>query len=388
MCDAFAMAMGVIRESARLAGERSATWWGAGAGIPQGLDAITPSWMSAALADTFPGTQVERVRILGRTDGTTSRARLALDLGAGSPRNAPASVFVKLVPAPLAIRLFVNLMGLGATEARFYRDLAPSLGPVERPRALHASIEGAAGRFALVLEDLAARGAQPIDLTYAFTADRAQQVMETLGRLHAAFWESPRFACDLAWLESPAAGSLYRRGRFVSSYAIRRVLGHHAGLVPPALHPVARRVAAERDRLEAAWAKGPNTLLHGDAHAGNMYLLPDAVGLLDWQCARRGHGMRDVAYFLATSLPTALRRARQEELIGQYLHTLSGAGVTAPTFSEAWAAYRLHVIYAWIAALVTVAAGGLQSSAIARAGLERTSTALLDLDATTALDAI
>src|SRR4051812_44556978 len=61
--------------------------------------------------------------------------------------------------------------------------------------------------------------------------------------------------------------------------------------VPP---PVQAMTGAD---IEAVWSDyiatvniGPHTLLHGDAHIGNTYVLPDdTVGFLDWQVLRRGN---------------------------------------------------------------------------------------------------
>lgn len=60
--------------------------------IPQDWDQITPAWMTAALARSHPGAQVESVQVQLRDDGTNRRARLALTYAAGS---GPATVFVK-----------------------------------------------------------------------------------------------------------------------------------------------------------------------------------------------------------------------------------------------------------------------------------------------------
>jgi aminoglycoside phosphotransferase (APT) family kinase protein len=146
-------------------------------------------------------------------------------------------------------------------------------------------------------------------------------------------------------------------------------------------------VTAARDALEDAWAQGPVTLVHGDAHAGNLYFPPGDVGFLDWQVVQCGQGMRDLTYFAVLSLPTEVRRAHERELIALYLTTLAERGIAAPTPEIAWEQYRLHAFYAWIAAVVTAAAATLQSEEIVRAGLGRSSVALLDLDSLALLTA-
>ena len=62
--------------------------------IPQGWDAITPGWLTTALAAQHPGAVVDRVRVALRDDGTNRRARLELTYAAGS---GPATVFAKAV---------------------------------------------------------------------------------------------------------------------------------------------------------------------------------------------------------------------------------------------------------------------------------------------------
>jgi hypothetical protein len=55
----------------------------AGLSIPRGWEAINAEWMTAALADHFPGATVSDVAVVLRDDGTNRRARLALTYSAG-----------------------------------------------------------------------------------------------------------------------------------------------------------------------------------------------------------------------------------------------------------------------------------------------------------------
>lgn len=349
---------------------------------------VDAAWLGRALQEAYPGCRVAAVDVLDRNAGTTERARLRVtyrEIGTGGL--PPASLFVKLAPRDVGTRLFVDLMGLGATEMRFFREVAGGL-PGELPRVYHASAADAARGFVLLLEDLAARGARFTDASQPLGVDEVRLVMVRLARLHAACWESPRFASDLAWVRSRERNDRYPIERFLCALAVPRGVAAFAELVPADVRAAVPRILAARDALEDAWARGPRTLIHGDAHAGNMYFLPGAVGLLDWQLAQRAQGMRDVAYFLANSLPVPVRRAHERDAIALYLRTLAEHGVTAPAFDAAWEQYRLHAVYAWIAAAVTAAAATLQQEPIVRAALGRTSVALMDLDSLTALRAI
>jgi hypothetical protein len=373
----------LLREAACLVAERLS----APDGIPRAAGEVSAAYLTHALQADYPGVRVRAVEPLDRHAGTTDRVRLQLlydDPGAGPP---PASVFVKTAPPDVATRLFVNAMRLGSTEVRFYREIAPALA-IERPRVLHASIAGPAQRFVLVLEDLVAKGSRFTDASQPATPEVARAVVCELARLHACFWNSPRLRGDLAWLRAPDRRPNAAVERRLCALALRPALRRFAEVVPPEVRVVGPRIMDARDDFEAAWARGPLTVVHGDAHIGNLYFRGAAVGFLDWQVAQCCQGMRDVAYFLVCSVPTEVRRVHQRALIGSYLDTLRDHDIAAPAVDDAWLQYRLHAPWAWIAAVVTAASATLQAEAIGRTALARSSAALLELDSLGALAAV
>jgi aminoglycoside phosphotransferase (APT) family kinase protein len=128
-------------------------------------------------------------------------------------------------------------------------------------------------------------------------------------------------------------------------------------------------------------AAGPRTLLHGDTHLGNTYLLPDGRGgFLDFQLAVRGHWANDVAYLLVTGLAPEARREHERELLGVYLDELRRRGVASPpSTDEAWHAYRLAVIWGLVIGwLITPPVN--YGPAITDANVARTAAAVRDLD--------
>jgi Ser/Thr protein kinase RdoA (MazF antagonist) len=277
-------------------------------------------------------------------------------------------------------------MQLGTTEVRFYREISAGV-PVRVPAAYHAASDGTEA-FVLVLEDLAAAGATFSDVARAATAETAREVVTDLARLHAAFWNSARFRGDLGWLRRPDRNPSLRLERALCAAALRPGLGRFPEVVPEAIRGAAGRIVDARDILDALWAAGDLTLVHGDSHLGNLFFVGGRVGFLDWQVAQVAPGMRDVSYFLVTSLPTEVRRAHERALIAHYLACLAHAGVAAPAFDDAWRQHRLLACQAWVAATVTAAATTLQVEAIARAGVARANRALVDLDSIGALGAI
>ncbi len=155
--------------------------------------------------------------------------------------------------------------------------------------------------------------------------------------------------------------------------------GKFGHTIPEGLRDVIPQLMKNYHLLERQWAREPRTLIHGDAHLGNMYFQDGRACLLDWQVHQLGQGMRDVSYFLVNSMPEELRLEHLKELIEYYLATLHNLGVSLD-FDTAWRQYRLQSVYAWIAAVVT-AASNFQEQRVVIAGLTRASRAVVDLEA-------
>ena len=117
--------------------------------IPLDVADATPEWLAGAL-----GVPVVGVTVLDAHSGTTGRARLGIEYDPGA--RGPASVFLKLAPFDERQRRFVDAVGLGVAEARFYRDLGAEI-PIRIPEVHHAELDDD-GRFVMVLEDLEAPG--------------------------------------------------------------------------------------------------------------------------------------------------------------------------------------------------------------------------------------
>jgi len=381
----------------RLAGASGGLVWDAAfgdRGIPRGVEDLDAAWLGRALAARFPGIRVDAVRRVDAHSGTTTRARLAVE--AHGAEGVPGTVFVKLTPLGRLQRVFGIAARLAEMEVRFYCELAKDV-PVRVPE-VHAVAAGrGARRFVLVLEDVAATGAAFVEVGAHTTPERARAVVDGLAALHAAFWESPRFAGDLAWLRSlETRGRDLPLERFLAEQMLAAAARRHGRELPDTFHAARRVVVGRRDALEREWARGPRTLVHGDCHVGNLFFelagrgaargaadgMEERAGFLDWQVLARAPGVRDLAYFLCSSLSTGVRRAHQHELVARYAEALRAHGGPATHADEVFEGVRRFALYAWLAAAFTAGAGsGLQSERIARAGLERAHRALEDLDA-------
>lgn len=368
----------------RLVGHRLAH----GDGVPVTVDDVDAAWLTAVLQPAAPGVRVASVERMGGHSGTTTRERLRVRSGPGeSGAVAPEALFLKITPPGLGTRFFMELFDLGRTEVEFYRCVAGAL-PVKVPRVYCARRARRGGRFVLLLEDLEASGCRIASHESPVSLAEARAVVTALARLHAEFWQSPRFAADLAWLRTGGDGPHKGLEWWLAARSNAPALAKFGDVVPAAVRSNAHRIHEHRAELEAHWAAGPQTLLHGDPHAGNLYFDGDEAGFFDWQVAQVGPGLRDLSYFLINSVETRMRRDHEGELIELYLATLVDGGVDAPAFDSAWEEHRLFALYAWIAISVTAAVSNLQPRAVVQRAVERTGTALDDLASLDALDAL
>ncbi len=343
---------------------------GGRAGLPRAVAEIDPATLSGVMATT-----VDSATVLGSDAGTSSRARLAL-----TGDDVPESVFVKLAAATAATRLMGELGRLGHTEVRFYSELAPRVSGVPRPYG--TAFDTWTGRYLLVLEDLPTESCEFPDTLHPLSVDQAGLVVELLARLHATFWDpSP----------GPGPGSL--KWLYTPSGDVTSLLT--GALMKASMKRLAERIdlpvdgfIADHYRAAAALIDAPpHTVMHGDAHPGNIYFRDGRPGLLDWQAVRRGHPSRELAYTLVTSLTPEDRRAAQRELLDEYRRALAAAGGPTLDRDELWLRYRQGALYAYVAPLITAGMGGMQVEDIAMEGLRRGVAALDDLETVAALKA-
>ncbi len=325
--------------------------------------------LDATALSQIMGRTVTSVAVIGGDAGTSSRARLAL-----TGDSVPDSVFVKMPAETVATRLIGEMGRLAETETRFYSQLAPELTGV--PVSHGSAFDPLTGRFVLVLEDLAVDPCEFPDTLHPLDADKASRVVELLARLHATFWERvPR------WLYTASADTASLLTGPLMKLSARRIAEktdipvEKGRFIDDNYRAVARLIDAP-----------PNTVMHGDAHPGNVYFRNGAAGLLDWQAVRRGHPGRELAYTLVTSMTTADRQASERELLDEYRRMLASSGGPGLDRDELWDRYRQGALYAYVAALITAGMGGMQAENIAMEGLRRTVAALDDLDTVSLLE--
>lgn len=398
--------------------------------FPSSLDRLTPDVVTALLAEQRPGVLVSSVQVVenaNRGDGVASTAdRVALELGYVRDEGLPSRMMLKTVLlhrglrfGPSAIQMTGKLFsligalpfgervrpwlfsGIGAyqrrfphapdamyiNEVQFYRMIRPRLA-IEAPECFGSVFDERRRSFGVLMEDLRLRGGRFPNALGAVVLEEVRGLIATLAALHARYWEDPSLRKELGWLATPVSGGMYPTFRAIGLDLIRNQVETN-DYKAAAIEPIGKSVDelwAALWRAQEMLATGPQTLLHGDPHVGNTYLLPgDRGGFLDWQLMVRGRWAHDVTYLMITSLSTEERRQHERELLRFYLDELRRHGVQhPPNEDEAWLRYRQAAIWGLVIGwLITPTANYGQE--ITAANLTRLASAVQDLETLKAL---
>ncbi len=294
--------------------------------IPDGIEDLTPEWLSAALSEgsesasgTVTAVEAEQINVGVGFTGRVYRATLSHE----RPGSSPASLIVKLHSEDAGIRSTLGELGVGA-EVAFYRDLAPDAG-IRTPRMYHGGYDPESHRYVLLLEDMAPA---PIgDSMTAYPPAHAEALVRQLARFHARWWNDSSLA-KLGWLTTPAESAEHwqrlaaRAWEHASAGASESISAGAAATIEAMIE--------HWPRIAAHLSGPPFTLVHGDFKLDNL-CFPDGplgeVVAFDWQIVRRGSGAVDLAYFLPTVDISADREGTPPRIIAAYHDELLQHGV-------------------------------------------------------------
>jgi aminoglycoside phosphotransferase (APT) family kinase protein len=302
--------------------------------IPVSPDEVTASWLSDVLRTGVDAVDVSPIGT-GQT-GATYRVAVRY----GSDAGLPGSFVVKLPAQDEAVRDRDALSY--RSEHAFYTEVADTVA-VPLARCYHCAIADEGAQFVLLLADMAP--AEQGDQILGCTPAQAHVAVTALAGLHG-----PRFN-DPAWLSF--TGTVMPK----PDEATARGLGDITGVAAqttleklgPRMDPADRATVSESAALIGDWlwnAPPRFSLLHGDYRLDNLLFDPDhtRVTVVDWQTLAVGLPARDLAYFIATSLPADERAAHERDLVAAYHRALTGYGVSGYDVETCWQDYRLGML--------------------------------------------
>jgi Ecdysteroid kinase-like family len=302
--------------------------------VPRTLaQALDPAWLTEALRPLTGGepvTQVETVEVI-RTVATKVRftaifggraepfcLKGLLDVDSETARGGPVTIL----------------------EADFYDKLAPKLS-VQLPDCVATVIDREAQFAVVIMRDLIAQGARFCTALEAFSADEAAASLEQLARLHA----SRALLAETPWVSRRIAQ--LANAQYVTQPMLQEMLNGPRGEGLPARTRDAILLLRALKALAARDEAIPQVLIHGDAHAGNIFRTAKGPGLIDWQLLQRGGWALDIPYHIAAVLPVDVAEKEERALLAHYLDALRRLGGAVPGPEEAWEQYRMSAVYGY-----------------------------------------
>ncbi|WP_324696267.1 phosphotransferase [Novosphingobium aerophilum] len=303
--------------------------------VPRTLaEALDPAWLTTVLAGFSGGrvvSGVETVEVI-RTVATKVRFTVTFEGGESGAFCLKGLLDVDETTArggPTCV-----------LEADFYGRIAPTVD-LTVPDCVATVIDRGGRQAVTVMLDLIGQGATFCSALDSFSADDAVLSLGQLAQLHArsdllegADWIRPRVS-QLAEMT------------YVTPETLQELLdGPRGDGLSRQVRSAPRLIAGIR-ALAARDGQCPQFLVHGDAHAGNVFRLGGGVGLIDWQLLQRGGWALDVAYHVNAVLCVDVAEAEERRLLGEYLSMMRGHGLAMPGDEEAWRQYREAAIYGY-----------------------------------------
>lgn len=356
-------------------------------GIPASAAQLTADWMRQALraggASEVPAIQDVVVEDIGSDMGLMAEIVRCRLVCAERTAAVPATVVVKLHSQSERSRRLSRLQALYKREYAYYRHVAPR-GAMRSPRLLYGDYEASSDRFVLVLEDLG--GLHTGDQLAGATADEARSAVRAAARLHGRNWDA---------VGRPPLSGFYDVGSprnrtlvqviFLAYLvpALEHFGGFFSGEMRALVEAYGPRVADHLAELRAT----PQTFVHGDYRLDNMFFDAGAgneAAVVDWQVSGLGSGLYDVAYFMAGSVPTEIRREIERDLLAEYAEIVRGMGARDFGFDECWRLYRQNMLACFL--IMIIVSGGLdvndkRMQRLVETGMRRTLAAMEDLGA-------
>lgn len=328
------------------------------AGLPPLVEDWTPQLLTDIIGQVHPGAVVDSFEITDMVrvaDGVSTSERASFNLrfkNGGPPLPERAVVKMSFDPSKQGSSPWYRQMhALFRNELNFYSCLAREV-KVDVPLPLGSRIDPETNRYMLMLEDMRDRSAHFNSMMEDHSIETVQAILSGHARLHAQYWNSPRFKTDLSWLETHVEGDIetLMHSGFRHGLGLEMQRHRFKREIVERLETTEEELFSTMCALKRHQATLPQTLLHGDSHIGNTYTLPDgSAGFYDWQVFVRGFGMHDVSYLIVTALSIAQRRAHERDLIAYYREQLLANGVVdAPDLETLWLEYRRAMVWAVI----------------------------------------
>lgn len=345
------------------------------ADTPSTTSEITAEWLTGALRESGvlrADASVAEVIFEPGSAGVGFMGEVGvLDVHYENSADAPSRIIAKFPTNNPEIAAMMRPTRVFEREHRFYATLAAQT-PVRTPAAYHIVCETnddpeTPETYLLLMEDLG--GLTEGDQVAGVSVDQARAALVGLAQHHARFWNGA--GLEDADFIPVVNGPLNQAGQSIYEASLPGFKQVFGDVLTPEMEALADAYTAANPGLLDKLAAMPNTLMHFDFRADNLFFDEDgSVVVIDWQAISQGGGAADVGYFLSQNLSTEDRRASEDELLHAYHDTLVASGVTGYDFDTFFNDYRVGVMYGWI--IPVFAVGSLDVSSERAMNLWRT----------------
>lgn len=309
--------------------------------LPLSFDEFSPDWMTHALSGDFPGAKVSGLSRDAERIGTSASCRFSLEYAdRGRDGKAPDYVYVKGGFDPMQRKRYWMAL---QQEVLFYKEFADDV-PMNIPYCYFAESDDRQQGITM-LEDFVSKG-----VTFgnwgSISVDQMANLLGQFARMHAKWWNAPKLK-TLTDYEVPQRNFLKYMVR--DKHWVELEQREYGDLLVDTI-ATPEQVRAGLDRVwELNDAMTP-TLVHGDAHGGNMFFEADgSPGVLDFQLYFSGAFMHDVSWLITSGLSIEDRRSEERRLLAHYREQAAAAGQTdLPDDEKMWLMHRQQSIHAFV----------------------------------------
>ncbi|MHA2038501.1 MAG: phosphotransferase [Promethearchaeota archaeon] len=358
--------------------------------IPKRTKRITSEWLNGVLHNTgfLKDVNIDSIsrEPWGVGEGFVSdMARLTISYDKDSPELSKTMI-VKM-PTTFRTTLDVALQyNFYEKEIRFYTEVAPK-SPIRVPSVIYSDYDSDTNKYILILEDCSCY--KMVDQLIGLNYEQTKQAIITIADFHGRWWNAPDlFSFD--WMSKPRGkDSMALIDTFRNSWDFAIKNEEFLEILPEGALEIGEELYKQFPWLLVSGRDDNLTIIHYDYRADNMFFdaenSENPIITIDWTSPIVTNGMMDIAYLLAESIKTDLRRQIEEEMIRFYLKCLEENGITSYDFDMAWHDYlRSLNFYAYLPPL-GVTLGDLSDPRgmdLYKAITKRLYRAIIDNDAT------
>jgi len=357
--------------------------------IPKLLNDITPAWLTAALHEggaikAATVVTAAECRSVGAGAGFLAQLGIfTLTYDRADP-GAPPTLIAKIPAADQGGRDVSNLFDFYYREIRFYEDISSRVD-LSTARRYYSSSDRAAQDYVLLMENLS-ESSHCGDEVAGCTIEECELAIDSIAGFHVQWWNNTALEA-LDWMPDLDAPIHH-----ATEPAYQQAWGPMCQMFGDAMSP---RIRAMGEKIQPhivdllhMVAPAPRTIIHGDFRADNVFFGTGGntppFSVIDWQISSKGRGVFDVAYFLASSVDPALRKAHEMRLLHRWYDRIAVHDKSGYTFEKALHDYRVCMLYMHVYTVIGL--GSLNTAnergmKLFSAWLTRRSAAIEDLDA-------